>query len=139
MRVLFVIRDLGWGGAERQLVVLSRELARLGHEVSIYMLTSRTTRVDELAGTGVQVIIDRKRERFDLGVLGRLRRHIRGWRADIVHGFRYEGNFYSRLAAWGARVPVLNAERNDNYAVALVQRVKYRFTSMLCDGIVANS
>jgi glycosyltransferase involved in cell wall biosynthesis len=139
MRVLFVISGLAYGGAERQVVLLSRELARLGHRPSIYTLTADTTRMDELAGAEVEVVVDQKRHKLDLGVLGRLRRHIRAWRPDVVHGFLFDGNFYSRLAGWGGRAPVLNSERNDNYAVPLVQRLGYRLTSMLCDGIVANS
>jgi glycosyltransferase involved in cell wall biosynthesis len=139
MRVLFVISGLGLGGAERQVVVLSKELARSGHQVSIYTLTRDTPRIDELAGTDVEVVVDQKRQRLDIGVLRRLRRHIRSWRPDIVHGFLYDGDFYSRLAGWGARVPVLNSERSDNYEVSLVQRIGCRLTSMLCDGIVANS
>jgi len=139
MRVLFVISSLAFGGAERQIILLSKELARLGHKVSVYTLTTDTRRIDELAGTDVEVLVDQKRRRLDLGVLGRLRRHIRIWRPDIVHGFLFDGNLYSRLAGWGAPAPVLNAERNDNYAVPLVQRAAYRLTRMLCDGIVANS
>jgi glycosyltransferase involved in cell wall biosynthesis len=139
MRVLFVISGLALGGAERQIVLLSKELARLGHEVSIYTLSRETPRIDELAGADVDVVIDQKRQRLDIGVLRRLRRHIRSWRPDIVHGFLYDGDFYSRLAGWGARVPVLNSERSDNYTLSLVQRIGYRLTSMLCDGIVANS
>jgi glycosyltransferase involved in cell wall biosynthesis len=139
MRVLLVTAGLNLGGAERQVVLLSRELVRLGHEVCVYSLRSLTVRLDELAGTGVQVIVDQKEQRFDLGVLWRLRRHIQSWSPDIVHGFLYDGNIYSRLAGWAAPAPVLNAERNDNYAVSIAQRVKYRLTSMLCDGIVANS
>jgi glycosyltransferase involved in cell wall biosynthesis len=72
-------------------------------------------------------------------VLGRLRRHIRNWRPDVVHGFLYDGDFYSRLAGWGTRVPVLNSERSDKYELSLVQHIGYRLTSRLCDGIVANS
>src|SRR6185436_7104997 len=139
MRVLFVISGLGLGGAERQVVVLSRELARLGHEVSIYTLTRETPRMDELAGTDVGVVVDQKRQRLDLGVLRRLRRHLRSWRPDIVHGFLYDGDFYSRLAGWGMRVPVLNSERSDKYQLSRVQQIGYRLTSMLCDGVVANS
>ncbi len=127
------------GGAQRQVVVLSKELARLGHQVSIYTLNRETPRSDELAGTDVDVLVDQKRQRLDIGVLSRLRRHIRRWRPDIVHGFLYDGNFYSRLAGWGTRVPVLNSERSDNYELSLVQGIGYRLTSMLCDGIVANS
>ena len=139
MRVLFVISGLGLGGAERQVVMLSKELVRLGHEVSVYVLKARTTRLDELAGTGIEVVIDRKVQQFDLGVLRRLRRHIRAWGPDIVHGFLHDGNLYTRLACCGTRTAVLNAERNDNYSVALVQRIKYRLTSALCDGLVANT
>jgi glycosyltransferase involved in cell wall biosynthesis len=139
VRILFVISSLAFGGAERQIILLSKELARLGHEVSIYTLTADTTRIDELAGTDVEVIVDRKRQRLDLGVLRRLRRHILSSRPVILHGFLFDGNVYSRLAAWGAQVPVLSSERNDNYAISLVQRIGYRLTSMLCDGIVANS
>lgn len=69
----------------------------------------------------------------------RLRRHIRAWRPDIVHGFLFDGNLYSRIAGWGARLPVLNSERNDNYVPSLLQRLGYRLTALLCDGIVANS
>ncbi|HUF80696.1 MAG TPA: glycosyltransferase [Burkholderiales bacterium] len=134
-----MVSGLALGGAERQIVLLSRELACLGHGVSIYTLTAETPRLNELAGAGVEVVIDQKRQRLDIRVLGRLRRHIGDWRPDIVHGFLYDGNLYSRLAGWGTRVPVVNSERNDNYALSLVQRVGYRLTSTLCDGMVANS
>jgi glycosyltransferase involved in cell wall biosynthesis len=139
MRVLFVISSLAFGGAERQIILLSKELARRGHDVSIYTLTRETTRIDELAGVDIDVVIDQKRQRLDLGVLRRLRRHIQSWRPDIVHGFLFDGNLYSRLAAWGTRAAVLNSERSDNYAVSPIQRIGYRLTSMLFDGIVANS
>jgi glycosyltransferase involved in cell wall biosynthesis len=139
MRVLFVISGLAFGGAERQVILLARELARLGHAVSIYTLTADTRRADELAGANVELVVDQKRRKLDLGVAARLRRHIRAWRPDVIHGFLFDGNLYSRLAAWGSRAPVINSERNDNYAVPLLQRLGYRLTAMLCDGIIANS
>ena len=139
MRVLFVISGLGMGGAERQIVLLSRELIRLGHHVSIYTLTRETPRIDELSATSVRVTVDQKRRRLDFGVVMRLRQHIRSWRPDIVHGFLYDGNLYARLAAYGLRLPVLNSERSDSYVMSLVQRLGNRLTAPLCDGIVANS
>ena len=139
LRILFVISSLAFGGAERQIILLSKALARRGHEVSIYTLTQDTTRVDELAGVAVDVIVDQKRSRLDTAVLRRLRRHIAAWRPHLVHGFLFDGNLYSRLAALGMRIPVLNSERSDNYAVALSQRIAYRLTAALCEGIVANS
>lgn len=139
MRVLFVISGLSLGGAERQVVLLSKELIRLGHRVSIYTLNRETARMDELAGIDIEVIVDQKRQRLDWAVLGRLRRHVKNWRPDIVHGFLFDGDIYSRLAAFGANVPVLNSERSDSYALSFVQRLGYRATARLCKGIVANS
>jgi glycosyltransferase involved in cell wall biosynthesis len=121
--------------------LLARELGRLGHKASIYTLTCDASRIDELAGSDVELLMDQKRQKLDLAVIGRLRRHIRSWRADIVHGFLFDGNLYSRLAAWGMGIPVLNAERNDNYDrdIKRLHRACYRLSSMLCDGVVANS
>jgi glycosyltransferase involved in cell wall biosynthesis len=138
MRVLFVISGLGLGGAERQIVLLSRELVRLGNHVSVYTLTRVVPRMDEL-DANVNVIVDQKRRRLDFNVIRRLRQHIRCWRPDVVHGFLYDGNIYSRLAAFGLQAAVLNSERSDCYPLSLVQRVGYRLTARLCDGLVANS
>jgi glycosyltransferase involved in cell wall biosynthesis len=139
MRVLFVISGLGLGGAERQVVLLSKELVRLGHAVSVYTLTDAVPRLDELAGHDIDVVVDRKRRKLDFGVLRRLRRHIRAWRPTIVHGFLYDGDIYSRLAVWGAGAPAINSERSDAYDLTRLQRLGYRLTAALCDGVVANS
>ena len=139
MRVLFVISGLGLGGAERQVVLLSKEMVARGHGVSIYTLNRETARLDELEGAGVEVLVDQKRKKLDLGVISRLRRHIRRWRPDLVHGFLYDGDIYARLAGFGGGIPVLNSERSDNYKLSVLQRLGYRVTSMLCDGVVANS
>ena len=138
MRVLFVVSGLGLGGAERQIVLLSRELVRLGNHVSVYTLTRVVPRMDELDGK-VNVIVDQKRRRLDFDVIRRLRQHIQTWAPDVIHGFLYDGNIYSRLAALGLQVAVLNSERSDCYALSLVQRAGYRLTVRLCDGLVANS
>jgi glycosyltransferase involved in cell wall biosynthesis len=141
MRVLFVISGLAFGGAERQVILLARELARRGHAACIYTLTREAGRLHELSESDVELVMDQKRRKLDPAVIRRLRRHIRAWRPDIVHGFLFDGNLYSRLAAWGSGIPVLNSERNDNYDrdIKRLHRAGYRLTSMLCDGVVANS
>lgn len=139
MRILIVNSGLRFGGAERQIVELSKELLRRGHAVAIYTLTSDVPRLPQLEGSGVEVIVDNKRARLDLGVLARLRRFIRRWRADIVHGFLFDGNLYSRVAAAGLGVPVLNSERNDNYALRRSQVWAHRPTRFLAAGVVANT
>ena len=139
MRVLFVISDLGFHGAQKQVVELSRELDRGGHEVAIYTLNDDVGRERELEGTGVKVIADQKRSKLDAGVVARLRRLVRTWRPDVVHGFLYDGDIYARLAGAGTRAVVLNSERSDNYEISRAQRLMHRLTRGLVDGVVANS
>lgn len=139
MRVLFVISDLGWHGAQKQVVELSRELARGGHHVAIYTLNDDAPRAAELVGTGVEVIVDQKRTKLDAAVLLRLRRRIRAWRADVVHGFLFDGDIYARIAAIGTGATVLNSERSDNYEISTSQKLAHWLTRGLVDGVVANS
>lgn len=134
-----MISGLGFGGAERQVVLLAKELVRQGHVVCIYTLSNRAVRADEITGAQVELVLDSKRSRLDLGAVRRLRRHIIGWRADIVHGFLFDGNLYSRLAAAGTGIPVLDSERNDSYAVSFLHRLAYGLTRSLTSGVVANT
>ena len=139
MRVLFVISDLGFHGAQKQVVELSRELDRSGHEVAIYTLNDDVGRARELEGTGVEVIADQKRVKLDPRVLLRLRRKITRWRADIVHGFLFDGDIYARIAAMGTGATVLNSERSDNYEISRSQKIAHWLTKGLVHGVVANS
>ena len=70
MRVLFVISDLALHGAQKQVVELSRELARFGHEIAIYTLNADAPRARELRGSGVDVVVDQKRSRLDFSETG---------------------------------------------------------------------
>ena len=139
MKILFVVSGLGSGGAEDQVILLSKELARLGHRTGIYCLSARTGRLPELGGSGVEVQVDRKRRPIDPAVLWRLSRHLRRWRPDLVHAFGFDADVYSRLGAAGAGIPVINSERTDDQRVSRVQHLGYRLTSLLCDGVVANT
>ena len=139
MRVLFIISELTLGGAQKQVVELARQLVRHGHEATIYTLNREVPRAKELEGSGVVLLVDQKRRKVDPAVLRRLRRYLREWRPDIVHGFLFDGDIYARIAAFGTGIPVLNSERSDNYTLSRIQYLGHRLTRMLADGLVANS
>lgn len=139
MRIQFVISGLGLGGAEGQVVLLSKEIARRGHAVCIYALNRITPRASALQGSGVDLVVDQKSMALDVSVLWRLRRHLAAWQPDVVHGFLYDGNLYARLAGVGLGIPVLDSERNDNYRISNTQSIGYRLTAGLSSGVVANS
>ncbi|HUJ00410.1 MAG TPA: glycosyltransferase [Usitatibacter sp.] len=139
MRVLFIISELTLGGAQKQVVELARQLVRHGHDAAIYTLNHEVPRAKELAGSGVALVVDQKRWKVDPAVLRRLRRYLRDWRPDIVHGFLFDGDIYARIAAFATGIPVLNSERSDNYTLSRVQYLGHRLTRALADGLVANS
>jgi glycosyltransferase involved in cell wall biosynthesis len=139
MRILHVISGLNVGGAELQLVILSRDLLRRGHKVLIYTLSDVVPRLPELKGSGVEVIIDHKRLRLDPLVIARLRRTARRWGAEVAHGWLYDGNVYTRVALRGLGIPIINSERSDNYRLSYVQRLGYALTQGWETALVANS
>ena len=139
MRILHVISGLATGGAERQIIILSRDLVRRGHKMLIYTLNDRVPRLPELKDCGVEVIIDQKRLRLDPLVIARLRRTARNWGADIAHGWLYDGNIYTRIALRGLGIPIINSERSDNYRLSFAQRLGYALTRGWETALVANS
>jgi len=139
MRVLFTISDLDLGGAQKQLVELSRELARRGHDVAVYTMNDVVPRAKDLQGSAVELVVDQKRSKLDAKVIGRLRRFIRAWKPDIVHAFLFDAEIYSRIACIATGVPVLNSERSSHYRISATQRLGHWLTKPLVDGVVANS
>lgn len=146
-RVLFLIRSLGRGGAERQLAALATAMRRSGRDVSVACFYAGGAFQRELVAAGVPVIDLRKRNRWDIaGFLWRLWRAFRHNRPDIVHGYLTVGNLLSLLAKladrhtrvlWGVRSSYIDRNRYD-----WMSRLTFRFSrrlSHLADGIIVNS
>ena len=84
MRVVQVIPTLGVGGAEKVVVLLAQELARLGHDVAVAVLGGRQgTWLEEAAEEVGPVHFLDKGPGLDLRIVPRLRRVLRP--ADVVH------------------------------------------------------
>lgn len=139
MRIVFVISHLIYGGAETQLIGLSRELARMGHAVAIYTLNRENPRAGELTGSGVQLVADQKRMKLDPAVLMRLRRFVREFKADVVHSWLFDADVYVRIAGVRLGIPVFNSERSDDYQLNFLQRLIHRLTRHLASAVIANS
>ena len=81
MKVVFLIRALNFGGAERQLVALARGLQRRGHEVAVAVFYSGGALESELKEAGIPIRSLEKRGRWDVfGFAARLLMMMFGWR-----------------------------------------------------------
>lgn len=88
MNILFLIRSLDCGGAERQLVVLARALHQRGHKVSVAVCYSGGPLEVDLKEASVRMISLNKRGRWDmLGFLVRLIRTVRTERPDLLYAY----------------------------------------------------
>jgi glycosyltransferase involved in cell wall biosynthesis len=108
LRLVFLIRSLEAGGAERQLAQLATSLDKRQFAVTVITYYPGGALAGDLAAQpGVTVISLDKQGRGDLfGFLGRLLRTVRAQKADIIHGYMWGANELAWVAGrlTGARV-----------------------------------
>lgn len=124
MRVLFIIRSLDFGGAERQLVQLAQGLADRFHTVAIVTMYGGGALSSEVPiSERLQLISLNKTGRWDnFRAIKRLIDFGKTFRPDIVHGYMSGANELALLMGtalrakviWGVRV---SDQQFDDYSV----------------------
>ncbi len=146
MKLAFIIRDLGHGGAQRQLVLLAHGLVREGHAVSVLHFYDGAFRA-ELESGGVQTICIGKKSRWDLaGFFFRLIKAARSVRPEVLHGYLAESNLMALLLTpfcdfprivWGVR-----DSQSDAHLWGMLSKASFRLNCLLArfaDLIICNS
>lgn len=146
-RVLFLVRSLRQGGAERQLVALASGLHRRGWPITVVCCYGGGIFQTDLEDAGVPVVDLRKHGRWDVfGFLWRLLRVLRKSNAVIVHGYMPLSNLLALFAraacpgarvVWGVRSSNIDRENRD-----WLSRLTFRMScsaARLADSIIANS
>ena len=113
MRFLFVIDSFGPGGAQRQMLSLTRGLIPRGHEIEFFIYYPDHIELQgDLADLQVPIHSYRKRHRFSIKVAYELRRVALRGNYDVVLAFLRTPSFYAELAKLtGLKTPVLISER----------------------------
>jgi glycosyltransferase involved in cell wall biosynthesis len=139
MNIIKVNSSLSYGGAETQIINMSKELVNQGHTVTIITTSDNAPRASELENTGVNLICLKKRRKLDLALIQELRKQFKKIKPDIIHAYLYDAEFFSRLAVIGLNIPLINSERNDAYNLNTNQKVGHFLTRRLVDAVIANS
>jgi glycosyltransferase involved in cell wall biosynthesis len=147
MKIMFLIRSLDHGGAQRQLVTLAKGLKRLGHQVTVVTFYPGKALEKDLIDAHIVVRTLGKRGRWDIArSTFRLLAIVRSERPQFLHGYLGTANlltiiprlFVSSLKLiWGIRA----SDMNLNYYDWLV-RLSFLFEcslSTFADLIIANS
>lgn len=93
MKILFLIRDLNIGGAQRQLTYLAQYLHQKGHEVHVAAFYAHGPFYEVLETAGVRVHSLNKRHRWDVvGFWSSFQKVLQKVNPDILHGYMPESN-----------------------------------------------
>jgi glycosyltransferase involved in cell wall biosynthesis len=146
VKILFVIRSLGVGGAEHQLVTLAKGLRQAGHEPAVAVFYPGGAFESELRDAGIALHSLEKRGRWDFAFVARLVEVTRRFKPDIVHSYLATSNKVAAAlrpllgganVVWGVRSAFMDLSRYD-----WLTRLSYRvepWLSPLADAVILNS
>lgn len=147
MKILFLIRSLDYGGAQRQLVNLSKSLRAKGYDVSVCIYYSGGPLDNELQEAGVRLYRLEKKHRWDVFSFFRsLIQFVLKEHPDMIHAYLSTANVISILlkpflpgisVIWGVRASNMDLSRYDWF-----WRFSYfleRKLSRFADLIIVNS
>ena len=140
IRLLFVISNLEYGGAQRQVVELANNLDPERFITHVCSLSPYTPLADSLRDADNRLHVIPKRGKFDVTVVPRLAHLLRRLDIDIVQSYLFDADIAARLA--GRLAPtraVVGAERNTDYTLRRRHLIAYRLTRRRVDLIIANS
>lgn len=141
MKILFVIDNLGSGGAQRQMVNLACALALRGHHIEFFVYHSGDHFRPILTKAGIPVHLHQKPSRFSVEPIVALCRLVRQRRFDIVLAFLDTPNFYAEISRIGLRKTKLVVSERLMYPSGKLQ-VNLRLLQechRLADAITVNS
>lgn len=146
MKTAFIIRDLGHGGAQRQLSLLAAGLVREGHEISVLHFYGGPFE-KKLRDSGVRTTCVGKNGRWDLpGFFFRLVKAARAVRPEVIHGYLAESNLMALFlkpfcgfprVIWGVR-----DSQTDAHLWGVLGKLSFRLNCLLArfaDVIICNS
>jgi glycosyltransferase involved in cell wall biosynthesis len=140
IKVALVISNLSYGGAERQVLELANNIDSREFDLHVFILSTHADLAERLTNRETRLHCIPKRHKFDISVISRLAAAFREHGTQVVHGFLFDAEIASRLAAILAGCPVIiGSERNTSNNNGKLKRLIYRFTARLLDACIANS
>jgi glycosyltransferase involved in cell wall biosynthesis len=147
VKIFFLIRSLDCGGAERQLIVLSKSLCERGHDVVIAAFYTGGPLENELGNTNVRILPLKKSGRWDVfGFMLRLIQAVREERPHVLHGYLWDPNLFTVVLkplfpnikiVWGIRSSGRDLSKETWLERASI-KLNY-WLSRFPDAIIANS
>jgi len=140
-RVLYHIKSLSSGGAQRQLLYTALAAEREGYEAKIVIDSPTVQFGDMLRGSGVEVVMTcpgpaRHRTAKRVMTLSRL---IRAYRPEIVHSFLPRNNLWASLVSsfHGVPVKIASIRNTDRNAFKYLRLYRTWTDKIVCNSRIA--
>ena len=139
-RVAFVVSNLEYGGAQRQVVALANHLNANGGDAIVVSLSRHVPLSCDLDDAMSRLSVVEKHHRLDLTVAWRLARLLRRLEVEVTHAFLVDAEIAARLAGGlYRRTTVIGSERNSDYVPQRRHTIPLRLTRRWCAAVIANS
>ena len=112
LSVCHLFPSLPLHGAENHFLKLCRNLDPSAIRTSIVLLVERGELAPDFEALGIPVTLIRKKSRYDLTVVPRIRAFLKAGDFDIVHTHLFTANFWGRLAAFGLPSLLVSSAHN---------------------------
>lgn len=138
--MLVVIPQLTIGGAEKQVVLLAKELHVRGHEVAVATFYSGGALEKPLRAAGIPVFVFEKTSKVGWEVIAGLRRLLAEGGYEVAHSFLWPANWRTRVAGRMAGTPaVIVSTRNVETYLGWHRLFLNRLLDRWADGVIVNA
>ncbi len=134
LRILLVVNDMGYGGAEVQVAELARRYARAGHVVKVVALVRFIDLEPWIREAGVETeALGMHYGRLRPADLWRWSRTVRAFRPDVVHAHLSASILVARVGRLLAQVPVVVSTSHAPFELPPRRYPMFRVTDRLDD------
>lgn len=139
-KVLLIISDLEYGGAQRQVIELANNMDMNRYNIHICSLSNYIPLATKFTRRDTRLHILQKYGKYDLTLILRLIKLIKKLKVQIIHTFLFDLDIFGRIAGKMAGVQgIINSERNTNYVINKKNMLAYKLTKKFATLVIANS
>jgi glycosyltransferase involved in cell wall biosynthesis len=140
IKIIHVIPTLGFGGAERLVLDLIKNIDREKYDLRMVAMVRGGGMEPAYRDTGVPLEIFYKKGKLGLNVFFKLTKYFKSERPDIVHTHLFGADVWAGLAAHFAKVPhIVKTEHNLNLAEGWFKKLVKKMTAFVFEKMVAIS
>jgi glycosyltransferase involved in cell wall biosynthesis len=140
INIAFVLCGLDYGGAERLVLDLIKNIDREIFNVHLITIKGGGKLLAEFEKTGIQIKLFNKTSKLGLKTIWEIKKYFKQQKIDIVHTHLFAGDIWGGIAACLARVPIIvSTEHNLNLDEGWLRKIFKNFSSVYMRKIFAVS